>query len=381
LVTPALASGTGGSNRFGRVDDAIQSAINTGQAPGAVVCVGRKSGAAYLRSYGRRAIQPEPLSMTDDTVFDLASLTKPLASATVVMVLAERGKLAVADRVATYLPAFAANGKGDVTVEQLLLHRGGLAADNPMSDFKGVTREQAVHNILESTLSYPPGTKMIYSDLGFMAVGELVRVVSRRPLNEFCRDEIYRPLGMTDTTYLPFNELKRRCAPTEKRNGRWVIGEVHDPRAFALGGVAGHAGLFGTARDVARYCRMLLSGGELDGVRILKHTTVAEMTSPRSLPDGTGTRAYGFDVDTAYSSPRGEQFTKGKSFGHTGFTGTSMWIDPDHDVFVILLTNAVHPDGKGKVIQLRREVGTAVGDAMIPRSGRETASDRRAVTR
>jgi len=242
-----------------------------------------------------------------------------------------------------------------------------VVPDNPMSDFENTTPDIAIKRTLQSRKDYEPGTKFRYSDVGFMSLGELVKTLAGRPLNEFARDELFKPLGMLESGYLPGDDLKPRCAPTEKRNGKWNLGEVHDPRAFALGGVAGHAGLFSTARDVARYCRMILGAGELDGVRVLKESTVATMTTPHALPDGTGVRTYGFDVDTSYSSPRGDRFPKGNSFGHTGFTGTSLWIDPVDDVFVILLTNSIHPDGKGKVIKLRREVGTAVAEAMLPK--------------
>jgi CubicO group peptidase (beta-lactamase class C family) len=218
---------------------------------------------------------------------------------------------------------------------------------------------------MQSRKDYEPGTKFRYSDVGFMALGEVVRAAAGRPLNEFAADELFKPLGMADTGYLPNEALKPRCAPTEKRDGKWNLGEVHDPRAFYLGGVAGHAGLFSTAGDVARYCRMILSKGELDGVRVLKSSTVETMTTPHALPDGTGVRTYGFDADTGYSAPRGDRFPKGTSFGHTGFTGTSLWIDAANDAFVILLTNAIHPDGKGKVKKLRGDVGTAVANVML----------------
>lgn len=354
---------------FAKTDRVIEAAIAAGHAPGAVLCVGRASGVIYLKSYGRRAVEPEPAAMTDDTVFDLASLTKPLAAATAVMILGERGKLSVADRAVKHLPAFAAGGKGDVTVEQLLLHRGGVIPDNPMSDFADGA-PLAMRRTLESPLHYEPGAKFVYSDVGYIALGELARAVSGRSLDAFAREEIFQPLGMTETGYLPPDALKHRIAPTERRDGRWTPGVVHDPRAHALGGVAGHAGVFGTAADLARYCRMLLNGGALDGRRVLSEAAVREMTLARPLPDGTGVRSYGFDVDTPYSSPRGERFTKGVSFGHTGFTGTSFWVDPRRDVFVILLTNAIHPDGKGKVIGLRRDVSTAVADAMAGPAGR-----------
>jgi CubicO group peptidase (beta-lactamase class C family) len=350
---------------FAEADKAINVAIENNLCPGAVLCAGRKAGIVYLKAYGNLAVEPAKVPMTEDTVFDLASLTKSIATATCVMILLDRGKIAVTDRVAKYLPDFGANGKQDVTIEQLLLHRGGLVADNPISDYEGVSPAEAMKRTLQSTLKYEPGTKFVYSDVSFITLGELVRVVSGKPVNEFALENIYKPLKMNDTMYLPTDALKARSAPTEQRNGHWMIGEVHDPRAYALGKVAGHAGLFGTASDISRFCRMLLGKGELEGVRILKESTVAEMTKPRALPDGTGVRGYGLDIDTGYSSPRGDRFTKGKSFGHTGFTGTSYWIDPDNDAFVILLTNSVHPNGKGKVIKLRREVGTAVADALL----------------
>jgi CubicO group peptidase (beta-lactamase class C family) len=352
--------------RFDEADSIIGKAIDAGKCPGAVLAVGRKSGVVYMKAYGNRALEPQRVPMTDDTIFDMASLTKPTATATSVMVLMERGKLAISDPVAKYLPDFAANGKEGVTIEHLLIHCGGLTPDNPMSDFDKVAPEEAMKRTLGTKPRNPPGTKFEYSDVGFITLGEIVRVVAGKNENDFARENIFKPLGMKDTGYLPDAELKKRCAPTEKRNGHWMIGEVHDPRAYALGGVAGHAGLFSTAADVSRYCRMLLNNGELDGMRVLKESTVETMTTPRKLPDGTGYRTYGFDVDTKWSSPRGEKFPKGKSFGHTGFTGTSYWIDPVDDAFVVLLTNSVHPDGQSnKVVELRNLVATAVANVML----------------
>ena len=372
LARAALGQINIDSSRFKAAETAIEAAIADGKIPGAVLCAGRKAGVVYLKSFGNRAVEPEKVEMTDDTVFDLASLSKPVATATSVMLLAERGKLNLNDRVSQYLPAFAANGKENVTIEQLLLHRGGVVADNSIKDYENTTPEVAMKRTLESHVRYEPGKGYIYSDVGFIALGELVKVVSGQPLNVFASENLFKPLGMTSTMHLPTDDLKKRCAPTEKRGGKWMIGEVHDPRAWALGGFAGHAGLFGTAGDLARYCRMLMGGGELDGVRVLKESTVAEMTQPRplELPDGVAVRGYGFDIDTKYSAPRGERFTKGKSFGHTGFTGTSLWIDAENDAFVILLTNAIHPKDKGKPISdLRRTVGTAVANAMLPPIG------------
>jgi CubicO group peptidase (beta-lactamase class C family) len=351
---------------FKAADEAINDAIEKSKAPGAVLCAGRKSGIVYLKAYGNRAVKPSTIPMTDDTIFDMASLTKPLACATSAMLLIERGKLAVSDLVTKYFPDFEADGKGTATVEHLLLHRSGVIPDNPIGDYENVSRDVAVQRMMRSKRKFEPGTGFEYSDVGFMTLGEIVSKVAGRPINEFAHDELFKPLGMVDSGYLPADALKPRCAPTEMRDGHWMIGEVHDPRAFALGGVAGHAGLFSTARDVSRYCRMILGKGELEGVRVMKESTIETMTTPHALPDGKGVRTYGFDVDTGYSSPRGNRFPKGKSFGHTGFTGTSLWIDPQDDAFVILLTNSVHPDGASKkVVELRREVGTAVAEALL----------------
>ena len=199
-------------------------------------------------------------------------------------------------------------------------------------------------------------------------LGELVRQVDGRTLDVFAHDEIFRPLGMTDTGYLPSDAIKSRCAPTEQRDGHWMIGEVHDPRAHALGNVAGHAGVFSTAEDLSKFCRMILSGGQfsnrtgsIDSPRSFDESTAAEMIQPRPVPGDTGgLRAYGFDIDTAYSAPRGDRYEPGSTLGHTGFTGTAFWIDPIHDNYYILLTNTVHPDGKTSVKTLRHDVATVL---------------------
>jgi len=203
--------------------------------------------------------------------------------------------------------------------------------------------------------------------MGYVVLGELVRIIDGRPLDEFAKAEIFEPLAMKDTCYKPPESWKPRIAPTEHRNGAWMIGDVHDPRSYALGKVAGHAGVFSTVQDVGRFCRMILNGGELDGKRILSKETVAEMTKPRTLPDHTNARGYGFDIDTAYSvSPRGNRFEKGKTFGHTCFTGTMFWIDPEHGCFVVFFTNRVHPSAKdGNDLPLRKQVATIVGEAFL----------------
>lgn len=349
---------------FQRADVAIANAIEQHNIPGAVLIAGTSSQIVYRKAYGNRAAAPTTQPMTEDTIFDLASLSKSIGCATSVMELLDEGKIAVSDPVSKYLREFSGNGKEKVTIEQLLLHRGGLVADNPLKDYDG-TPEESWKNICKLKLKYEPGTKFEYTDVGFIVLGKLVEKVSGLPLNEFAAREIFTPLKMKDAGYLPPVRLRDRIAPTEKRNGRFICGEVHDPRAYRLGGVAGHAGLFGTADDVARWCQMLIREGELDGVRVLKPETVREMIKPRCLPDGTSCRGYGVDINTGYSSARGDRFAKMTTFGHTGFTGTSFWIDPKNDCFVVLLTNRVHPDGKGEVKELRRAVATAVAEAFL----------------
>lgn len=358
-------------SRLAAADAAILRAIDNHQIPGAVLLVGHNNQIVHHKAYGYRALQPQPLPMTPDTIFDLASLTKPIATATSIMLLAERGKLQLSDPIAKYIPAFAANGKETITIEQLLLHTSGLIPDNPIADYaNGPTAAfSAIHALRPAR---QPNRGFWYSDVNFITLGQLVQIIDGRPLDRFTREELFLPLNMPDTMYLPSTNLHTRCAPTEKRGNQWIQGQVHDPRAHALGGVAGHAGLFATASDLARYCQMLLNHGQLDGRRILAPDTVRIMTTPRPLPDNCW-RTYGFDVDTPYSSCRGNRFEPLVTFGHTGFTGTMLWIDPANNCFFILLTNSVHPDGSGSVIALRRQVATLVAEALLgptpPRAG------------
>lgn len=347
------------------VDEALLDAAKSESIPGAVLLVGEGDQVLVRKAYGQRSLKPNRTPMTVDTVFDLASVSKVVGTATSVMVLIDQGKLKPTDKVSKFLPEFAANGKGDVTVEQLLLHRAGLIPDNPLKDYQDGP-SAAMTKVCALKPIYPPGTKFDYSDVGYYVLGEIVRIVSGKPLNEFAKENVFAPLGMKETGYLPAEALRTRCAPTEEREGHWMIGEVHDPRAYLLGGFAGHAGLFATADDIARYCRMILNGGELDGKRILSAATIAEMTKSRCLPDGTGCRGYGWDIGTGYSAPRGRLFARNTSIGHTGYTGTSLWLDLPSRTYVILLTNYVHPrDAHRPISWLRREVGTLVAAALM----------------
>jgi uncharacterized protein YbbC (DUF1343 family) len=345
--------------RLARLDTVVPEGLKRARAPGAVVLVLRKGKVVFRKAYGLRAVKPAAEPMTLDTVFDLASLTKPLATATAVMILLERGKLRLADRVAEHLPEFGRRGKDRVTVEHLLLHTSGLLADNPVADYRD-GRKKALERICELRLLGPPGTRFTYSDVNFIVLAELVEHLSGEALDVFTRKHIWAPLGMRDTGFRPGKGLVARSAPTERVRGRWLRGEVHDPRARLLGGVAGHAGLFATADDVARYARMILAGGQLDGKRILSPATVRLMTAPHRVPGGL--RALGWDVGTAFSRNRGDLFG---GFGHTGFTGTSLWIDPDSQTAVIFLSNRLHPDGKGNVTPLRGAVANVVAASIV----------------
>ena len=342
-------------SRLKHIDTAPETAIKRGDCPGVVVLVVHNDEIVYRKAFGTRSLQPDKVPMAVDTVFDLASLTKPIATATSAFVLVEQGKLRLSEKVGTYWPDFAANKKGDVTIEHLLLHTSGLTADNALADYKD-GKADAMKKIAALPLEAVPGTRFRYSDVGFIVLGEVIEKVSGKPLDEFARTNVFEPLGMKDTNYKPEKELRSRIAPTARRDGNWLVGEVHDPRSAAMGGVAGHAGLFASADDLARFARMLLRNGELDGKRILSPLGVRLLTTPVPIPGGQ--RSRGWDVDTGYSAPRGDLFPRGEGFGHTGFTGTSIWIDPPSKT-AIILTNRVHISEKASHL-LRREIANIV---------------------
>lgn len=347
------------------IDAAVNASIDKGDLPGAVVLVLHRDKIAYKKSFGQRMKLPEPTLMSDDTVFDVASLTKPIATALAIMFLFEDGKLSFDDPIAKYLPEFARKETEAITIAQLLTHTAGFIADNPLKDYQS-GKEQAWQNLFALSPTQMPGSKFVYSDVGYILLGAIVEKASGMPLDEFTRRRIFEPLGMNDTGFRPQGELKKRCAPTQKREDRWMIGEVHDPRAYLLGGVAGHAGLFSTALDLAILARVLLHEGKHEGKAFLRPVTVRLMTAPRKVLTAKepGLRTYGWDMATAYSSNRGDVFTKGVSFGHTGFTGASIWIDPPTQIAVIILSNRVHPDGKGNVTKLRGQIATIAGKAL-----------------
>ncbi|MEX2044357.1 MAG: exo-beta-N-acetylmuramidase NamZ domain-containing protein [Opitutus sp.] len=342
------------------MDTAIVGAIAGNQLPGGVLWL-EHDGAVHHGAYGHRALLPEAETATADTVYDVASLTKVMATTIAVMQLAERGQLELDAPVARYLPDFAQGGKAHVTVRQVLTHHSGLKAGLSLDQAWSGTGE-ALALACAEPLRNVPGSTFIYSDINFIVLGELVGVAGGRRLDAHAEREIFGPLTMRDTCFLPPVSLQPRIAPTESADGRMLRGIVHDPTARRMGGVAGHAGLFSTAADVARFCRMLLGGGELEGIRVLRAASVAEMT--RLQTDGSDRRGLGWDIDSRHSGPRGSWFPAGRSYGHTGWTGASAWIDPESRSFVVFLSNRVHPGGTGDILPLRAAIGTHAAAAI-----------------
>lgn len=344
----------------------LERGVAQGRCAGCVVAVGRRGGLVFRRCIGDRQVEPARHPMTEDTVFDLASVTKPVATATSILLLVERGLLHLSDPVHEHLPPFAEGGKESITVADLLTHHGGLVPDNPIEDFIAGEAEASLQRTLRRPTEAPPRSKFMYSDVGFMTLGALVEQVAGRPLDRFASEELFQPLGMHDTGFLPSEALRNRAAATEKRDGRWLVGEVHDPRSTLLGGVAGHAGLFSTADDLARFATMLLGEGYLaDGpsgpVRVLHPLTVRTMTAAREVSGQR--RTYGWDSRSVYSRNRGDLFSD-RAFGHGGFTGTALWIDPELDLYVVFLSTRLHPDGIGLVNDLAGCVGSVAASAV-----------------
>ncbi|MGC2258354.1 MAG: serine hydrolase [Candidatus Sulfotelmatobacter sp.] len=345
--------------RLNNVDRVIEQAIHDGNIPGAVLLVGHNGRVIYRKAYGNRALEPRREPMTLDTIFDLASLTKVIATTTAVMQLVEEGKVRLNDPVAKYLPEFAQNGKDDVTVRQLLTHYSGLAPDLDLKmPWEG--KDTAYRMAFAETPQDPPGSRFSYSDINFIVLGALVERVSGESLDEYCQRHIFLPLKMMHTRFLPPAAWRAKIAPTQyDENEHMLRGVVHDPTARRMGGVAGHAGLFSTADDLAKFAQAVLNGGG----GILSPLSVEKMTQPEQPPSAPVLRGFGWDIDSPFSSNRGDLLPIG-SYGHTGFTGTSIWIDPTTQTYIILLTNAVHPRGKGNAIALRSEVATAVAAAL-----------------
>lgn len=358
VLTRANPSEVGMRSDLNAVLDSIMRAgIAGGAAPGGSLAVGRFGRIVHMAGYGRQDTAQKSAPVDENTMYDMASLTKVIATTTAAMMLEEQGQLDLDRTVASYLPEFNAPDKAGITVRMIVTHRGGLEAFAALyKEFKG--REQYLAQINARPLKSTPGTETVYSDWDFILTQLIIERITGVTLDKFLADKVFGPLGMTSTMYTPDStKYFDRIAPTEidSTRGGLMHGKVHDENAYAMGGVSGHAGLFSTARDLSIFAQMLLNGGQYNGVRIVKPETVARWTSPQSR---TSSRALGWDTPSKGSSS-GSYFSA-RSFGHTGFTGTSLWIDPDRDLFVILLTNRVDPTrNNNKHVPLRRAVADA----------------------
>lgn len=363
------------TDRLQQIDALVSEGIEAGKMPGCVICFGRHGKIASLKAYGNKRLEPTTEAMTTDTVFDMASITKPTATATSIMKLLEMGKLRLNQTVVDFFSEFAPNGKDDITIRDLLIHQSGLVPDNSLSDYEAGP-EVAWQKICDLKLIAPVGQEFKYSDVNFIVLAKIVERVSGMNVNAFSHENIFAPLHMTETGYLPAEALKQRAAPTQQRDGKWMQGEVHDPRAYLLDGIAGHAGLFSTANDLAVYASMMLAGGSLtlDGqaIEVLSPRTVELMTAPNRV--SSGVRGLGWDKKTGYSSNKGDLLSD-RAFGHGGFTGTVLWMDPSRDLFFIFLSNRVHPDGKGSVNGLAGQILNVVASSLTGDDASASSTD------
>src|SRR6185437_11197002 len=340
------------------LDPLMEAAVAHGDMPGGVLLVGHDGHVVYRKAFGMRSLEPTRERMTVDTIFDMASLTKCVATTMSMMKLYEEGKVRLNDPVSRYLPEFGQNGKEDITIRELMTHYSGLAPDLDLKvPWHG--RDAAFRMAMAQTPEHPPGTRFVYSDINFETVGFLVEKITGMPLNEYAEKNVFEPLGMTHTRFLPPASWRPLIAPTQyDENGKMLRGVVHDPTARRMGGVAGHAGLFSTADDMALFAENLLSGD-----KVLSRVAIEKMTTPQTPANAASVRGLGWDIDSPFATNRGDLLPVG-SFGHTGFTGTSLWVDPVTDTYIVLLTNSVHPRTGRSVVSLRTRVATAVAAAL-----------------
>lgn len=331
------------------IDYLMERAIANNLIAGGVVVIGDHAGILSSTARGRLTANPDAPLLDEQTIFDLASLTKVIATTPAVMKLLDEGKISLTDPLSRWFPEFKGSERESITILNLLTHTSGLA-DFDMST--ELAMETAIRKAsAEKGLERGSGFK--YADINFILLGELVHRASGRTLDAFCRDELYAPLVAPETMFLPTPDLSNRIAPTLGGTS----GTVQDRNARCLGSVAGHAGLFSSARDLARYARLMLDGGEIDGKRILSEQAVKQMTSPLLCGNGTVVRGLGWDMNSPFSSPKGRLFSEA-SFGHTGYSGSSIWIDPKQDLFVILLTTRLNYQNIRMFNQLRSDIST-----------------------
>ncbi|MDH4218178.1 MAG: beta-lactamase family protein [Candidatus Aminicenantes bacterium] len=362
------------SVRLQLLDDIIQEAIDRKDFPGADLLVARKGKIVWRKAYGNRQWVPELAPMDISMIFDMASITKPVATATSIMILAERGRLRLWNKVKDYVPEFVdyvdeeEKAEEDVYIWHLLTHTSGLPPFVTTEEVKdkygeSVALESMVEHIAQMEKLSPPGKEFLYSDLGYILLSYIIKEVSGKTVAEFAEENIFRPLNMNHTLFTPPEDLYLRCVPTEVVDGKPLVGIVHDPRARLMGGVSGHAGLFSTADDLAIFAQMMLNGGEFKGVRVLSPLAVERIREVYRIVDFAG-RGFGWDLDSSFSTNQGDLFGP-NAFGHTGYTGTSIIIDPDTETFVIFLTNRAHPDDKGEIVSMRSRVANVAASSII----------------
>jgi CubicO group peptidase (beta-lactamase class C family) len=344
--------------RFSEIDDVIEEEIEQGNFPGAVVLVGRQDDILYWRAFGNAVIEPyeEPIGV--NTVFDIASMTKPIATASSIMILRDRKGLELDDYVGAYLPAFACNGKEDVRIRHLLTHTSGLPAytnaDKLREQFGNPCPEEVIEKICGLEAVSKPGEEFRYSCLGYITLAKIVEAVSGKSIGDFSRENIFVRLGMKHTAYNPPDSWEKDIAGTQIVDGQLLRGTVHDPLAKLMAGSSGNAGLFSNAHDLSIYCRMLLNDGVWKGRKVLSSEAVTMLTTAQAHG-----RACGFDVNSSYSWVKGS-YASEKAFCHTGYTGTSIVCDPVSETFVIILTNRVHPNDEGATKPVRKKVADIV---------------------
>lgn len=358
-VAGSFAQQPAASDTYASVDAIINEAVNTGLIPGGVLIIGHNGEIIYRKAYGSRALVPSKEPMTLDTIFDAASLTKVVATTPSIMKLFEAGKIRIDDPVTTYLPEFQ-GGKSAITIRLLMTHFSGMPPDLELQP-RWSGYETGIERALKTKPIAAPGARFIYSDINYLLLGEIVHRLSGQTLADFARVQIFLPIGMSETSFLPDPSLRERIAPTEIDKGATMPfrGIVHDPTARFMGGIAGNAGVFTTVDDLAKYAQMMLDGGTANGKKIFEPVTVKKFTEPASPADQPVLRGLGWDIDSPYSSNRGELYPVG-SFGHTGFTGTEMWIDPTTNSYIIFLTNVVHPKRGKSLSSLRSRLATTV---------------------
>jgi len=348
---------------FLEVEKVITDAISDSTFPGAVILIWKEGKTIFEKSFGHFTYEQNSTQVKLNTIYDLASLTKVLATTTGAMVCVDKKLFSLNDKVSRYIPTFALNGKEEITIKNLLLHNSGLAAWKKYYE-KNLSKEEILNDIYKSQPEFEPGTKTLYSDLGMIVLGKVIEEVSNKSFDEFCNEEIFIPLKMNDTFFNPPDSLKDRIPPTENDNYwrmKLIKGEVHDENSSLLGGLAGHAGLFSNACDIARLLEMIMNKGKVDNNQLIKKETLALFTTKKKSGNE---RLLGWDSKSEKGSSAGNKFSP-ESFGHTGFTGTSIWIDPVRNLFVVFLTNRVYPSRENKkILQVRPKLHDTVIDTI-----------------